>query len=125
MISTVSIFLIPPETPMAEAPTASSERSTTATPRLDPVAKQLRDDGDVFARLAALEARTAPPQLSSIAQYARPPPSPSDDELGVRCYTVKETAKLLRLGLSRTYESRCRWPHSSDPIRWSVVGAPQ
>jgi excisionase family DNA binding protein len=95
-------FLSFPENTMADAPTASSERSTTDSPRLDPVAERLRDSSDVFARLAALEACVGRAQFLANAQYARPPP---DDERAVRVYTVKEVAGLLRIGLSRTYEA--------------------
>jgi excisionase family DNA binding protein len=108
---------------MADAPSASSKRSTIASPRLDPVTEQLRDDSEAFVRLAALAPRTTPPQLSSIVQYARPPPAASDDtELSVRCYSVKETAQLLRLGLSRTYEAIAsgRIPAVRFGNRWLV-----
>jgi excisionase family DNA binding protein len=92
---------------VADAPTASSERSTIDPPRLDPVADRQRKDSDVCARLAAFEAHVAQKQLLTTARYARPPPLPGedDDARNVRLYTVRETAGILRIGLSRTYEA--------------------
>jgi excisionase family DNA binding protein len=70
---------------------------------LDPVPPLLRADSDVLARLAALEAQFAGKTLEDRGQPtdARPPPT---DDTSVRVYTVAETAKILRLGLTRTYD---------------------
>jgi excisionase family DNA binding protein len=64
----------------------------------------LRADSDLLARLAALEAQVAGKTLNDRGQPtdARPPPA---EDASVRVYTVKETAKLLKLGLTRTYDN--------------------
>jgi excisionase family DNA binding protein len=87
--------------------TVAGERSSYArAPKqevLDPVPAPLRADSDVLARLAALEAQVAGKMLGDRGQPtdARPPPT---DDTSVRVYTVAETAKILRLGLTRTYD---------------------
>ena len=92
---------------MARTSSVTGERSNSArTPKvevLDPVSPLLRADSDVLARLAALEAQFAGKTLEDRGQPtdARPPPT---DDTSVRVYTVAETAKILRLGLTRTYD---------------------
>jgi excisionase family DNA binding protein len=72
----------------------SSSGRTPASSRTESV--------DVLARLAALEEK-----VEGKTGEARNQPSgarlPPTEDTSVRCYTVKETARILRLGLSVTY----------------------
>jgi excisionase family DNA binding protein len=70
---------------------------------VDPVPAPVRADSDLLARLAALEAQVAGKMLDDRGQPtdARPPPA---EDTSVRVYTVVEVAKILRLGLTRTYD---------------------
>ena len=69
---------------------------------LDPVPALLRVDSEVLARLEALEARVTGKTIDDRGQPTEPRPPPAEDT-SIRVYTVKETAKILRLGLTRTY----------------------
>jgi excisionase family DNA binding protein len=89
---------------------------------LDPVPALLRVDSEVLARLEALEARVAGKTVDDRGQptEARPPPSES-----IKVYTVKETAEILRLGLTRTYDNtiKGRIPAIKLGGRWLVPHA--
>jgi excisionase family DNA binding protein len=81
----------------------------------------LRSDSDVLARLEALEARVTGKTVDDRGQPTEPRPPPTDDT-SVRVYTVAETAKILRLGLTRTYDFivRGRIPAIKLGGRWLV-----
>jgi len=64
----------------------------------------LRVDSDVLARLEALEARVIGKAIDDRGQRTEPRPPPAK-ETSIRVYTVAETAKILRLGLTKTYEN--------------------
>jgi excisionase family DNA binding protein len=87
--------------------TVAGERPSSARTSklevLDPVPAVLRADSEVLARLAALEARVTGKTVDDRGQPTEPRPPPTDDT-SVRVYTVAETAKILRLGLTRTYD---------------------
>jgi excisionase family DNA binding protein len=73
---------------------------------LDPVPTLLRVDSDVLARLEALEARVAGEVISDRGPLTQPRPPPTEDtSTSIKVYTVAETAKILRLGLTRTYDN--------------------
>jgi excisionase family DNA binding protein len=85
----------------------AGERSSSASmPKqpLDPVPALLRVDSEVLARLEALEARVTGKAIDDMGQPTEPRPPPAEDT-SIRVYTVKETAKILRLGLTRTYDN--------------------
>ena len=91
---------------MARTPVAGERPSSARTSKLevlDPVPAVLRVDSEVLARLAALEARVTGKTVDDRGQPTEPRPPPTDDT-SVRVYTVAETAKILRLGLTRTYD---------------------
>jgi excisionase family DNA binding protein len=82
----------------------AAERSRLArTPPKDPVPEGLRAEplADVLARLEALAAQIAAQQAADARGQPTQPRPPPDS--AVRVYTVRETAELLRLGLSKTY----------------------
>jgi excisionase family DNA binding protein len=86
--------------------TLSGERSSS-TPRMptpapmDPVPAGLRDDlADLLTRVLDLQSKVARHLEDGQPGQAQPPP----EDASVRCYSVKEVARLLKLGLSRTYE---------------------
>jgi len=64
----------------------------------------LRVDSDVLARLEALEARVIGKAIDDRGQPTEPRPPPAK-ETSIRVYTVAETAKILRLGLTKTYDN--------------------
>ena len=109
---------------MARTPVAG-ERSSSARMLkqevLDPVPALLRVDSDVLARLEALEARVAGKTVDDRGQptEARPPPT---EDTSIKVYTVKETAEILRLGLTRTYDNivKGRIPAIKLGGRWLV-----
>jgi excisionase family DNA binding protein len=80
--------------------TRTIETPTRKPQPLDPVPAPLRFDSDVLARLAALEAKLGGGFDDHGPTAARPPPATNTS---VRVYTVKETAEILRLGLTQTY----------------------
>jgi excisionase family DNA binding protein len=88
---------------------------------LDPVPTLLRVDSEVLARLDALEARVAGKTVDDRGQptEARPPPT---EDTSIKVYTVKETAEILRLGLTRTYDNivKGRIPAIKLGGRWLV-----
>ena len=91
---------------MARTTVAGERPSSARTSKLevlDPVPAVLRADSEVLARLAALEARVTGKTVDDRGQPTEPRPPPTDDT-SVRVYTVAETAKILRLGLTRTYD---------------------
>lgn len=92
---------------MARTPVAGERPSSARTSKievLDPVPAVLRVDSEVLARLAALEARVTGKTVDDRGQPTEPRPPPTDDT-SVRVYTVAETAKILRLGLTKTYDN--------------------
>ena len=92
---------------MARTPVAGERPSSARTSKLevlDPVPAVLRVDSDVLARLAALEARVITKTVDDRGQLTEPRPAPTDDT-SVRVYTVAEAAKILRLGLTKTYDN--------------------
>ena len=68
---------------------------------LDPAPAPLRAESDLHARVAALEAKVDGKTVDDRGQPNDPRPPPEDTS--VKCYTVKEAARILRLGLSVTY----------------------
>jgi len=76
--------------------------SSSKSPPLDPVPRLLRLNADLLARLEALEARVGGKAIDDRGQptAARPPPA---EDTSIRCYTVRETARILRLSVSQTY----------------------
>jgi excisionase family DNA binding protein len=71
---------------------------------MDPVPAGLRKEplAAILARLATLEAEIAAQKAAKgRGQPVQPRPPPEDTS--VRCYTVRETARILRLGLTKTY----------------------
>ena len=89
-------------TAVAGERTSSAPMSKQAP--LDPVPAFLRVESDVLARLEALEARVIGKTIDDRGQPTEPRPPPAEDT-SIRVYTVKETAKILRLGLTRTYDN--------------------
>jgi excisionase family DNA binding protein len=81
----------------------------------------LRVDSDVLARLEALEARGIGKAIDDRGQPTEPRPPPAR-ETSIRVYTVAETAKILRLGLTRTYDNvvKGRIPAIKLGGRWLV-----
>jgi excisionase family DNA binding protein len=80
-----------------------ADKRSAPTPKpqpLDPVPALLRVDSEVLARLAALEAKLGRGFDEHGPTAARPPPAA---DTSIRVYTVRETAGILRLGLTRTY----------------------
>jgi excisionase family DNA binding protein len=71
---------------------------------LDPVPTLLRLDSEVLARLEALETRVLGKTIDDRGQPSEPRPPPAEDT-SIRVYTVVEVAKILRLGLTRTYDN--------------------
>lgn len=119
-----------PRTPVAGERPASARTSKLEV--LDPVSAVLRVDSDVLARLAALEARVTK-TVDDRGQLTEPRPPPTDDT-SVRVYTVAETAKILRLGLTKTYDNIVsgripaiklggRWLVPHDGLRRLLQGA--
>jgi excisionase family DNA binding protein len=88
---------------------------------LDSVPALLRVGSEVLARLKALEARVAGKTIDDRGQPTEPRPPPTEDT-SIRVYTVKETAKILRLGLTRTYDNvvKGRIPAIKLGGRWLV-----
>jgi excisionase family DNA binding protein len=103
----------------------AGERSSSAQmPKqasLDPVSAFLRADSEVLARLEALEARVTGKTVDDRGQPTEPRPPPAEDT-SIRVYTVRETAKILRLGLTRTYDNivKGRIPAIKLGGRWLV-----
>jgi excisionase family DNA binding protein len=100
-------LIIPRRISVARTAVAGERHSSARTPKqlpLDPMPTLMRVDSDVLARLAALEAQVAGKTLDDRRQPtdARPPPA---EDTSVKVYTVKETAKLLKLGITRTYDN--------------------
>ena len=92
---------------MARTTVAGERTSSARMPKLaplDPVPALLRVDSDVLARLAALEARVIGKTIDDRGQPTEPRPPPAE-ETSIRVYTVAETAKILRLGLTKTYDN--------------------
>jgi hypothetical protein len=80
----------------------SSSAVTPSTAPIDPVPAGLRDDvADLLARVLELQNKIVAQKEDAQPAQAQPPPN---DDASVRVYTVSEVAKLLRLGLSRTYQ---------------------
>jgi excisionase family DNA binding protein len=77
--------------------------SSAATPApIDPVPAGLRDDvAELLARLLELQNKIAAQKEDGEPAQTQAPPA---NDAPVRVYTVSEVAKLLRLGLSRTYQ---------------------
>lgn len=102
----------------------AGERSRSArtpkAPPLDPVPALLRADSELLARLTALEASLTGKTIDDRGQPTEPRPPPTDNS--IRVYTVKETAKILRLGLTRTYDNivEGRIPAIKLGRRWLV-----
>jgi excisionase family DNA binding protein len=88
---------------------------------LNSVPALLQVDSEVLARLEALEARVAGKTIDDRGQPTEPRPPPTEDT-SIRVYTVKETAKILRLGLTRTYDNvvKGRIPAIKLGGRWLV-----
>lgn len=105
--------------------TVAGERSCSARtpkePSLDPVPTLLRLDSEVLARLEALEARVIGKTIDDRGQPSEPRPPPAEDT-SIRVYTVVEVAKILRLGLTRTYDNirKGRIPAIKLGGRWLV-----
>lgn len=102
---------------MARTPVAGERSSSARMPKqevLDPVPTLLRVDSEVLARLDALEARVAGKTVDDRGQ-------PTEDT-SIKVYTVKETAEILRLGLTRTYDNivKGRIPAIKLGGRWLV-----
>jgi excisionase family DNA binding protein len=92
---------------MARIIVAGERSSLARTPKqevLDPLPAPLRSDSDVLARLEALEARVTGKTVDDRGQPTEPRPPPAEDT-SVKVYTVAETAKILRLGLTKTYDN--------------------
>ena len=92
---------------MARTTVAGERTSSARMPKLaplDPMPALLRVDSDVLARLEALEARVIGKAIDDRGQRTEPRPPPAK-ETSIRVYTVAETAKILRLGLTKTYEN--------------------
>jgi excisionase family DNA binding protein len=92
---------------VARTPVAGERPSSARTSKLevlDPAPAVLRVESEVLARLAALEARVTGKTVDDRGQPTEPRPPPTDDT-SVRVYTVAETAKILRLGLTKTYDN--------------------
>jgi excisionase family DNA binding protein len=89
---------------------------------LDRVPALLRVDSDVLARLEALEARVIGKTTDDRGQPTEPRPPPAE-ETAIRVYTVAETAKILRLGLTKTYDNIMsgRIPAIKIGGRWLVA----
>ena len=109
---------------MARTPVAGERSSSARMPKqevLDPVPALLRVDSEVLARLEALEASVAGKTVDDRGQptEARPPPT---EDTSIKVYTVKETAEILRLGLTRTYDNivKGRIPAIKLGGRWLV-----
>jgi excisionase family DNA binding protein len=109
---------------MARATVAGERSSLARAPKqevLDPRPAPLRAESDVLARLKALEARVIGKTIDDRGQPtdARPPPV---EDTSIRVYTVAETAKILRLGLTRTYDFivKGRIPAIKMGGRWLV-----
>jgi excisionase family DNA binding protein len=88
---------------------------------LDPVPGPSRIESDLRARVAALEAQVAGKTVDARGQPTAPRPPPIEDT-SVRCYTIRETAWILRLGLSMTYDGvvNGRIPAVKIGGRWLV-----
>ena len=88
--------------------TVAGERTSSAPPLkqapLDPVPAFVRVESEVLARLEALEARVIGKAIDDRGQPTEPRPPPAK-ETSIRVYTVAETAKILRLGLTKTYDN--------------------
>lgn len=92
---------------MARTTVAGERTSSARMPKLAPldrVPALLRVDSDVLARLEALEARVIGKTTDDRGQPTEPRPPPAE-ETSIRVYTVAETAKILRLGLTKTYDN--------------------
>ena len=92
---------------MARTTVAGERTSSARMPKLAPldrVPALLRVDSDVLARLEALEARVIGKTTDDRGQPTEPRPPPAE-ETAIRVYTVAETAKILRLGLTKTYDN--------------------
>ena len=92
---------------MARTTVAGERISSARMPKLAPldrVPALLRVDSDVLARLEALEARVIGKTTDDRGQPTEPRPPPAE-ETSIRVYTVPETAKILRLGLTKTYDN--------------------
>jgi excisionase family DNA binding protein len=91
---------------MARTDVAGERSSSAPMPKqisLDPVPPLLRVNS-VLARLEALETRVAGKTIDDRGQPTEPRPPPAEDT-SVRVYTVRENARILRLGLTRTYDN--------------------
>jgi excisionase family DNA binding protein len=88
---------------------------------MDPAPAPVRVESDLQARVAALEAKVAGKTEDDRGQPTDPRPPPAEDT-SVRVYTVKETARILRLGLSVTYAGvvEGRIPAMKIGGRWLV-----
>ena len=109
---------------MARTVVAGERSSSARMPKqvsLDSVPALLRVGSEVLARLKALEARVAGKTIDDRGQPTEPRPPPTEDT-SIRVYTVKETAKILRLGLTRTYDNvvKGRIPAIKLGGRWLV-----
>jgi len=109
---------------VARTPVAGERSSSARMPKqevLDLVPALLRVDSEVLARLEALEASVAGKTVDDRGQptEARPPPT---EDTSIKVYTVKETAEILRLGLTRTYDNivKGRIPAIKLGGRWLV-----
>jgi excisionase family DNA binding protein len=109
---------------VARTPVAGERSSFARLPKqevLDPAPALFRVDSEVLARLEALEARVTGKTLNDRGQPTEPRPPPTEDT-SIKVYTVKETAKILRLGLTRTYDNivKGRIPAIKLGGRWLV-----
>jgi excisionase family DNA binding protein len=88
---------------MSRTPMASAQRPCIASPQSasPPTRASEHDVSGILARLAAVEAQLKDNQAVLAQQQERG----LLNDLEVKCYTVAETAKILRRGKTRTYQA--------------------